>query len=237
MGPGAAPAHRGHPRPAGDRVTVEGGLDPVGLAQRGDGEHLGGGAHAAQFPVAHQGQPVAVAGGEVQVVQHHDDGVTRAGQAPQEFEHIELVAEVERGDGLVEQERGRTLRQELGDEHELALPAGEGVHVALREVAGARARERGLDGGGVAGVCALPASAVRVPAHRHDLAHRQGQVQGRLLGQEGDPARALAGAQARHGPVGRLDGAGQGGQPAEEGTQQGGLAGAVGADEAQHLAG
>jgi len=63
---------------------------------------------------------VAVSIGQVEVVQHHD-GVDL--EAPDQREHLVLVADIEVIGGFVEQLDGSALGVAPGDHHPWALPA------------------------------------------------------------------------------------------------------------------
>ena len=69
-----------------------------------------------------QGDGVGVGGGQVEAVQRGHDGDT---QFPDEFEDVELVADVEVVGGLVEHEQPRLLGQCAGQQHPLAFAAGQ----------------------------------------------------------------------------------------------------------------
>lgn len=92
--------------------------------------------------VSHGDDVVGVAGGQAQVVEHHDHRHTLAVQASNGVEHFELVRDVEVGGGLVEQEDGGALGQCERDPRALPLPAGEGLKGVIRQVAQAGALER-----------------------------------------------------------------------------------------------
>ncbi len=81
----------------------------------------------AEAPVPeHQQEMVAVAGGEQEVMQYHDDDRTSvAGFARQPLQHGHLVRQIEMLQGLVEQIDGRPLREQRRRARALALAAGE----------------------------------------------------------------------------------------------------------------
>ena len=85
--------------------------------------------------VAHGDEPVRVARGERQIVEHHDDRAPRrAVERPHELEHLELVRDVEVGRGLVEQDGLGLLRERERDPRALTLPARQLVERSVREV-------------------------------------------------------------------------------------------------------
>ena len=86
-------------------------------------------------PSAIDDEFVGVAGGQVEVVQHHDD---RRAAAPvevgEQVEHVELVAHVEERRRLVQQQDVGLLGQRHRDPHALALAAGELVDRPVGQV-------------------------------------------------------------------------------------------------------
>ena len=100
------------------------------------------GEHSA---VRQQGEVIAGAGGEVQVVQHHPDRPPFCSEVTEQLGHIGLEAEVESGDGLVQQHHLGGLRELLGDEDELALATGEAVDPPLPQMLRAHSGEGRID--------------------------------------------------------------------------------------------
>ena len=71
----------------------------------------------------------------VEVVQHYTDrDAVPVGQVAHQVEDLDLVAQVEVGGGLVEQQHCGILRQAAREPHALQLAAGQGVDTALGEV-------------------------------------------------------------------------------------------------------
>ncbi len=172
-------------------------------------------------------------------MQHDADGdalVVR--QLAHQVEEFDLVAQVEVGGGLVEEQHAGLLREAAGQPDALELSAGEVFGAAVGEFGDAGEGEGAVDGGPAARVGAAPAAPVRIAAELHDVAHAQAARGGPALQQQGDAPGELPGAE------GQRVGAGvdrEGGPPgplqAGDGAQQGRLAAAVGADEDGHLAG
>ncbi len=137
-------------------------------------------------------------------------------------------------EGLVEEEQLRLLGQRPGQQHPLALPAGQDAE-PVAGPAGQPDPVQGLVGGGPVGP-ARPADPADAPvtAHQHDLGHGDGElgVERVGLGHVGDapPGPGRGGAED-------LDGAGHGVDEAEDRLDQRALAGAVGPDEGQRPAG
>src|SRR5690606_11464480 len=70
---------------------------------------------------------VGPAGGEVEIMEDDDDDLALERQAPDDAHDADLVAEVERAGGLVEEEETRLADDGLGETGELTLTAGESV--------------------------------------------------------------------------------------------------------------
>ena len=118
------PLRRADDGRAGDWVVQDPGFDAVDLFEEFGGEYVEGFAvrdHAAGF---HDEEFVAVAGGEVEVVDC-DDGLTFGvgDDVADDGEQADLVVEVEGGGGFVEKEELGFAYQHLGDADELALAA------------------------------------------------------------------------------------------------------------------
>ena len=100
---------------------------PVDLGEDVGLKHLGGRSLGADCPTGEDGEAVAEAGRQVEVVQGDDGeaaGVPVADPA-HVGEHRDLAAQVEGGGGLVEQDEPGVAYECLGQGHELALTAGE----------------------------------------------------------------------------------------------------------------
>src|SRR5213594_2570401 len=87
---------------------------------------LVGRSYPKDLTIVQQEQPIAVLGGEVQIVRNKDNGQPILGvQAPEDRADIELVAQVEEDGRLVEQQDPGCLRQRTGDDGPLAFPIGD----------------------------------------------------------------------------------------------------------------
>ena len=147
------------------------------------------------------------------------------------------MSEVEAGGRLVEDQESRVLRESAGEEDALPLAAGELRHRPIGEVQRVRLRQRGFGERAISRRLQRPEAQVWSAAHQRHFARGERQVGRLVLGEEGDPAGALPARQREgivaaqpHRPGGRAQ------QPAGD-ARQGALAGGVGADEAEHLAG
>ena len=102
----------------------------------------------------------------------------------EQVEQPQLVRDVERGGGLVQQQERRLLHERLRQHHELLLAAGELREPAAREVGDPETRQRRL---GVDAHRRVLAAAVR--AHLDDFAHGEVEVEVEVLRHERDLAR------------------------------------------------
>ena len=164
-----------------------------------------------------------------QLVAGEQDGHALLGQAPDQLAHVAHAGGVEAGGGLVEDQEARPAQQRGGDAKALAHP----VRVAAHPVLGAGAE---LDH--VEHLVDAPGGPVTVERGEEFevLARAQVRVEARRLDEPGDAlerVRAVA-----HGvAVEQFDDALAGRDQAERHAQRGRLAGAVGAEEAVHVAG
>ncbi len=162
-----------------------------------------------------------------------------AGEVAQVLGQLEAQAgrdaDVEAGERLVEEQHGGLGGQRASQGDPLGLATGELVRTAVRQRADAEPVEPRL--GDVVRRRAGRAAAARAEG---DVVQRA-EVREELLALEGEADAPLAhqprrGARSRPGLPGDLDGADVAEQ-ARDGMQQGGLAGAVGAEHRHHLAG
>ena len=183
--------------------------------------------------VLHHDDQVAVAGRQVEVVQHHHDGAAALAVEPgDQVEHLDLVGEVEEGRRLVEQQQVGVLGQRHRDPGPLPLAAGELVEGPVAQVAGVGHLQRGLDDLLVVGRPLAEPALVRVPAAADQVADQQAVGRDRALGEQREPTGDLAGRTRRRSaspssrtlPPARLEQPGQG-------AQQRRLAAAVGPDD------
>ena len=225
-----------HNRHAVDRGIA--GIDAIDGGKVLNRQHIlrrAGGHHAARV---HQHDPVTEARGERQVVQR-DDHRAPLGREPGEvLEQRQLVRRVETGRRLVGEQRGGLLRQRARHQHARALAARHLEHRARREMRHVHGRERcrrwrarrprsrPRPAAGAAGDRARPRRAPSAPSARCAPAA------GRRAS-----ARAAAGPNRDSGRPSAADRARDRREQARERAQQGGLAGAVGADDGRHLGG
>ena len=149
---------------------------------------------------------VGVLAGEGQVVQRRDHG-QRPGQPElvHQGQHLVLVAEVERGGRLVEEQQRGLLRQRPRDDRPLALASGQGgdrppckrlqaevVHQTTRHLLVRRA----LD---------AEQRDVGRPPEQHVVGHRHPVREHRVLGHDGDGLGTAAGGEAPEVPSLELD--------------------------------
>ena len=173
---------------------------------------------------------VGVVGGK-----DHREPVSR--QSRDLAQHQGLVAEVEARGRLVHDQDGRLLRKRPGDQHELALAAGEPRVVGVGQVLDVQSGQCGA-GGLAIGLARLgEESEPRGPAHQDDLQGGIGEGRRVGLGHIGDPAGNFGPGEAgerlpgqEHPPALRR-------QQSEQRLEQRSLAGTVGAEQAEHRAG
>ncbi len=199
-------------------------------------EHLVRGTVGDDVAVLQDDDAVAVAGGEVQVVEH-DSGT---GKPADQFEDVVLVADVEVVRRLVEKDVGGLLGERPGDEGALMFTTGETVQVAPREVGESDGVECAGDDGPVVAGGARPEPLVGQSSERHQVgdAHRHAGGRGvTFLGDDGDAGGDVA--SPCRGEVVAVEQDAPGCQRCRtvEGTQHCGLPRTVGADEAERAGG
>ncbi len=172
----------------------------VDAAQQRAREDVAGRAAAGDPPALQHHDPVGPGGGEGEVVQHHDDGVTRPGARARLREHVLLVPDVEGRGGLVEQQQARRLREDARERRTRLLPAGQRREPALGQVQDVGGEERtgddrvvvlGLLRAGDAG--AGPGRAT----HPDDVDHTEREAQGLLLQEHGAASGELGDREGR----------------------------------------
>ena len=226
-------------------VGEEVGVDVVDCSDRFGGEGNGGFTGGGDASFGEEDDPVGVGNGEVEVV---EDGAGAKAVVLNQFadgaEEGVLVAEVEGCGGLVEEEPGGgrglpVLEVELGEDagevDALAFPAGEGGIAPV-------AHGEELDGGkgGLAGIPVLwgfPSAEVGDPAEEDDLLDGEVELKEGMLGHDGPPTGEDSGGVIGEGLAVEEDGAGIGLEGAGEDAEEGGLAGAVGAEDDGELTG
>ena len=156
---------------------------------------------ATMRAVLHGDEVVGVAGGEVEVVQHHHDGAAAlAVEVGEQVEHLDLVGEVEEGRRLVEQQRGRCP----GRAPSRSRPAGAGRRRARRRARSAqvercRSTRSAASTTSSSSVRPLPEPAlVRVPAAADEVGDGDARrARSGCCGSSAEPLRDLAGRQSR----------------------------------------
>src|SRR5690606_19233203 len=167
-----------------------------------------------------------------------DDGdAAGRGERGDELKDLHLVADVERGGGLVEHERVGLLRERARDAHELALAARERGEGAVGEAEHVAAGHGLLDRHAVGLSLAAPVAEVGVAAHGDEFAHGDGERELLVLRHDADAAGQLTRRPLRQRAprVTRLARLRR--ERAEQHPEQRGLARAVGAEDRVHAAG
>ena len=130
-------------RRAGDRVRHDHARQAEDLLDQRRGDHLDRRTLRDDVPVGHRHDVVGVPAGQVEVVQHHDDGASGTPvQVAQQAQQLDLVVDVEERRGLVEQQQVGLLGQRHRDPYPLALTARELLHRPVHEVGGLGGVER-----------------------------------------------------------------------------------------------
>ena len=149
-----------------------------------------------------------------------------------QLEDLQAVVDVEIRGGLVEQQYLGPLGQGPGHCHPLFFAAGQAGHRPLGQLLDAGGGERLVDQGQVGGGGRCEAVQVRVQPHLHHLAHGVAEADHEVLGHQGQPPGQLLFRPAVQGPAAKGHPAGMRLEQAAEQVEQGGLAAAVGAEDA-----
>ena len=171
-------------------------------------------------------------GGLVDVVGGDDHRAAGLGQGAQVPAVDAPGRAVQVGRGLVQQDQVGVPGEGLGQEHPLALAAGQGVQGRMGELLHPHDRHGLLHRPPVGGAEPAEQAVPGEPGHAHHVVHPQGQheaggVELAHVGDSGGPGQGLA---AEH-----LDGAAGGRKQPGDGLEQGGLARAVGPHQGQQL--
>src|SRR6266850_2546497 len=200
-------------------------------------EDVDGGADARDLARAEQQQPIAQLGGQVEIVRDEQDRhPALAVQSPQQRRRLRLVAQVEMRGGLVEHEEPRLLSQRPREQRALTLAARELLERQRRQRQRLGGRHGGARRRGVFRVLEEAARCVRVAAHEHELLDGERKWPRRFLRHHRHLARQLPRSKGAHAPAVEPDLTALREQHAREQPQQGCLAGAVRADDAEDLA-
>ncbi len=192
---------------------------PEGLAQVGLDQHLAGGPFGHRPSV--EQEDAVTAGGVVEVVRRHQDGVARPAFLLDHLEDRLAGDDIQAGHRLVEEQDVSFLRQALGHEDPLALPPGEVVQLAVGQIGDVESIQGGLHHGVILGVEAVEQAALGVARHPHRLAHGDRERPIHIGGLEHE----------RDGHAVPGDHSGGSGCEVGDGAQQRGLSGTVGADD------
>ena len=176
---------------------------------------------------------VAEQGGQVEVVhhRHHLHGLALEALAHQ-LEDLQAVVDVEIGGGLVEQQHLGPLGQGPGHRHPLFFAAGQAGDRPVGQFLDAGGGERLVDQGQVGRGGRAEAVQVRVQSHLHHLAHGVTEADHEVLRHQGESPRQLLLRPAVQRSAAEGHPAGMRLEQAAEQVEQGGLAAAVGAEDA-----
>ncbi len=186
--------------------------NPIDLRQpfrREYGYRVSVGHHAT---LLQQEQSVTVTTCQTQIMQRRDGRNSfLIDQPAYQVQHLQLVAEVEAGGRLVQQEQSRRLSQRAGERHPLALASGQFRDRALGERQSLRVGHRLTDNGVIPDCLRLPWLQMRIPPHQDDLLRYKPELPdrrllrhgGNLLGYLTPPVRAQRTAVKEHGSFAR----------------------------------
>ena len=211
------------------------GVDSEHVVQERGREHGLGRTVGDEGAAGEHPQAVGEAGGPAEIVEGRDDGLARLGERPEAGEQVELVAHVEVGRRLVEEQERGVLCEGLRQRDPLLLAARQLRDRAPGEVGHVDGRQRGIDAGAVVRPQAFGPAEVGRAAQGDDLLGGEVDRQLGLLAHQGDLAGALPSGPVADRPAAQGQPPGVGDQPGD-GAQQRRLARPVRADEGDPLA-
>src|SRR5690606_33823094 len=183
-----------------------------------------------ELAVLQRADAVGIMPGEIDVVQHDDDGAAELGGGTLELPHHgDAVAHVEVVEGLVEQHVVGLLAEHHRDVRALALSAGELVEIAPLELAKVQEVDGAADDLFVLG--SEPPLRIGKATEPDELAHGEAGDEVILLPQDRDDLGEVLRVGMGDVESADLDGALVDAEQAPDHRQQSRLAGAVGADE------
>jgi hypothetical protein len=215
------------PRRAGDVVQVDIDLGLVDRREIAIGQDLGGRSGGEHPAILEQHEPIAVLGGEIQVVQHRDHAGTLGRQLAHAIEELDLVAQIEEARRLVEQQDRRLLGEGAREDDSLALARRQLVDRSRGEVQRAAALERLARDRQVPRRLEGEPGQVRMSPHEDDLESAEREVEARLLRHDRDATGDRLARQGAQVVAEDRDAAGIPTDHPRESAHQGALAGAV----------
>lgn len=178
------------------------------------GQHVGGRADGDEVGVEQDGV-VEVAAGGLDIVDHDEHRAPARDPSADEAEEFAGGAQVETGEGFVEEEDVGTLRESAGEENALLLSAGEGMQGTFGKVGEFEFGEGLGDAGVVGGGETTEEAERRQAALRDDGAdvEREIPVDGLALRQVGEAGQGVARVGVADANLARMER-----MPAEEGA-------------------
>ena len=212
-------------------VRSVGGAD--GLAcQDGVGRPL-----AAHPAFAHEHEPVAVDGGQVQVVEHRQDGqAALAAERMHDVVHAGLMAQVQMGRRLVEEQHLRLLRERARHKDPLALATREPIDRSVLEVRDLELCHCGTRDRQVLRAREAEPRQMRRAPHQHHLQRRERKLECRILRHDGEETCDLGATARRERLAVEAYAAARGREHAGQQPKERRLAAAVRTDEPDDLA-
>ena len=211
-------------------VLVE--FEAVGPGDDFGGEDFTGGAVGDDAAVQKEGAG-EVNGEYAYVVGAHDGGFALNAEAFECVEDHFLGGDIHMVEGFVQKEQIRVLGECSGEHDSLLLAAGEFAHLPLGEIGDFHCFQGRFNGIAIGAAGTSEPSRMGVAAHHHHLTDGNGEtpVDAAALGNHRHAVPALTGGMAED-----VDSAFGEGFLAEDGFEQGGLAGPVGAHQGHSFA-
>jgi hypothetical protein len=200
------------------------------------GEDVARPARGEQPTPGQQCEAVAGAGRQAEVVGDDEGAAARRREFPDQREHLDAVAQIEMGRGLVEQQDLGILGQRPGDQHELSLAAGQLENGSVGEFGDPHPLHGALRALDVGRRLVAERTQVRRPAHQHDLTGAEGKGDLDVLGDHRQLPRQGASRQRLRASTAHADASGGRPQHPRGDAEESRLAGAVAAGEHEDLA-
>ena len=168
-------------------------------------------------------------------MQDQERAAAVAGPAAEGVHQQDLVREIESRGRFVQDQQRRLLRERAGEKDALALSARKLGDRTIGEIQRVDFLERRVRALQIVRSLQGPEAEVGRAPHQGNLAGGEGEIVRRILGQERDPAGAVAAREPGHGRALQQQRAVLGRQQPAAEAREGALSGGVGPDHADHL--
>src|SRR3990170_2342032 len=214
-------------QPYQQEVPLEGGVEQL------LGEHVGGAAKGDYLPVQEDGV-VEIGGDAGEVVSGDEERLALVSQPLEQVDEVVLGGGVQAAEWLVQEKEGGLLGEGAGHEGAALLGARELADATVRQVGHADGLQRLPGDVAIGGGRAAQRAEASIAAHEDDVEDGDGEAPVHLLG-----LRCIAEAESIWACTGAEDAypAAPGLVQAQDEAQEGGLAGAVGSNQAGQTAG